>query len=166
MTRLSQRHQTETAKQLFKPFRRHTVQRDMQLVHDPAHHAPNRFTQQLAASLAHRRQFHAAPFTHARLRTSGIRLQLRIKTPKPEVRSLKPYSSGLTHSITKLTGSQSQFLFAVTVRVVEKRCFRARPTVTISLHMGAMRPTKLLAVPGCCFEIADHRCRLHLLAGK
>ena len=55
---------TKTGKQLFKPLRRHAVQRDMQLVHDPrAHHAPNRFPQQLAASLAHRRQFHATPFT-------------------------------------------------------------------------------------------------------
>ena len=120
ITKLSHRDQAETAKQLIEPYRRHAFNRNMQFVHDPADHASNRIPQQRAARLSHRHQFHATPFTQTSV------------TQFPHQKTVRQHDhirgSGLTHSVTQLTASQSQFLLPVSVKG-----FRTRPTVTIRL---------------------------------
>jgi len=120
ITKLSHRDQAETGKQLIEPLRCRAFNCNVLFVHDPANHASNRFPQLRVAYLSHRRQFHETPFTQ----TSVTQFTYQKTVHQHHIRV-----SGLPHSITQLTVSQSLFRLPVSVKG-----FRARPTVTISLH--------------------------------
>ena len=101
------------------------------LAHDPADHRSNRFTQQRAATLADRRQFHGSPSTDTRF----------IQFPYQKTVRQKDHVcvSGLTFTVSQLTISQSQLLLSVSVE-----CLRARPTTTIRFDNSFRVPVNLV----------------------